>query len=248
MPWWDHAREQYLDLDGDNVPEMTTLYYDPQLDVHHRLPVASAVTTSYYAAPQVPDDARRLFGAACTSLGLDSTPQLPLRASRAYSSALILAKEWELTELAGRLSDAIESSYEPTWDDETGEFTWGMGLDEPHPRGQFNAFLAAAEAAGPGRWSRLSAAPLEPCPQVVGVDFPRMALTRAEWVKGALRLRLAPLREDPNASTTFRIVGAEPRLWELSGIEGATMDVTANGVIVRVPMINADIEFTPSSY
>ena len=58
---------------------MTTFYYDPQLDVHHRLPVSSAVVTSYYAAPQVPDDARRLFGAACTSMGLDQDLALPLR-------------------------------------------------------------------------------------------------------------------------------------------------------------------------
>ena len=123
-----------------------------------------------------------------------------------------------------------------------------MGLNERHPRGQFNAFLAAAEAAGPGMWSGLSAAPLPPCPQVVDVDFPTMALSRAEWVNGALHLGLAPHRENPNLRTTFRIVGAEPRQWDLSGIDGASMDVTANGVIVRVPLINANIEFTPGSY
>ena len=64
---------------------MTTLYYDPLLDVHHRLPVAAALTTAYYAAPQVPEDARRLFDAGCISAGLDEDPQLPLRASRACS-------------------------------------------------------------------------------------------------------------------------------------------------------------------
>ena len=139
-------------------------------------------------------------------------------------------------------------SYEPTWDTESGEFTWGMGLDEPHPRGQFNAFLATAEAVGEGMWSRLSAAPLAACPQIVDVDFPTMALSRAEWVGSALHLGLAPLREDPKVFTTFRIVGAEPRQWDLSGIEGASMDVTAKAVIVRVPLVKADLEFTPGSY
>ena len=80
---------------------------------------------------------------------------------------------------------------------ETGEFTWGLGLNEPHPRGQFNAFLAAAEAAGPGAWEALSAAPLDPCPQIVGVDFPTMAFDRAEWIGSSLYLGLAPLYEDP---------------------------------------------------
>ncbi len=216
--------------------------------MHHKLSVAAAVTTSFYAAPQAPTDARRLFDAACTALGLDADPPTPLRAGRGHASALILAKEWGLTELAERLTRAIEASYEPTWDDDRGEFTWGMSLDEPHPRGQFNAFLAAAEAAGPGMWTRLSEAPLEPCPQVVDVDFPAVALTRAEWVNGCLMLKLAPLVEDPNRTTTFRIVDVEPRLWYLTGIPNATMDVTPSCVIVRVPLVHGTLEFTPGSY
>ncbi len=224
------------------------MYYDPQLDVHHRLSIASGITTSFYTAPQMPDDARRLFSAACTSLHLDGELQLPLRATRGYPSALILAKEWEQHELAERLSEAFEACYQPMWDNDLGEFTWGLGLDEPHPRGQYNAFMAAAEAAGPGMWTRLSAAPLDPCPQVVDVDFPTLSLSRAEWVNGILHLRLAPLKPDPNVRTSFRIVGAEPRIWELSGIDGASMDVTSTSVIVRVPLVEADIEFIPSSY
>jgi hypothetical protein len=40
---------------------MTTLYYDPVHDVHHRLPVSLAMTTAYYAMPQHPKDSRRLL-------------------------------------------------------------------------------------------------------------------------------------------------------------------------------------------
>lgn len=224
------------------------MYYDPQVDVHHRMPAAAALTTAYYAAPQVPGDARRLFDAACASAGLDGPLGLPLRAQRGYGSSLVLAREWGLTELEERLAAGIEASYEPTWDTELAEFTWGMGLDEPHPRGQFNAFLAAAEAAGPGMWTRLSAAPLDPCPQVVDVDFPAMAFSRAEWVDGILHLHLAPQREDPNVFTTFRIVGAEPRMWYLTGLDGATMDTAGSSTVVRVPLVTADLEFAPGSY
>jgi hypothetical protein len=210
--------------------------------------VAGALTTSFYAAPQVPDDARRLFDAACASIGINIEPELPLRAGRGYGSSLLLAREWGLTELEARLAEAIEASYEPTWSPDSGEFTWGLGLDEEYPRGQFNAFLAAAEAAGPGRWSHLSEQPLERCPQVVGVDFPEVALTRAEWVKGTLHLRIAVRDERPRKVTTFRIVGAEPRLWEVTGIDGAAVDFTASAVVVRIPHVGGELTFTPGSY
>jgi len=227
---------------------MTTFYYDPQVDVHHRLPVAAALTTSFYAAPQVPLDARRLFDAGCVSAGMAGPIGTPVRANRAFGSSLVLAREWALTELEGHLADAIEASYEPTWDAARGEFTWGMGLNEPYPRGQFNAFLAAAEAAGPGRWTALSAAPLEACPQIVDVDFPTMAFSRAEWIDGNLHLRLAPLREDRNVFTSFRLVGAEPRQWDVHGLDGVSADLTTSGVNIRVPMVAADLELVRGSY
>lgn len=153
-----------------------------------------------------------------------------------------------MTDIEKHLASAIERSFEPTWDVATGEFTWGMGLDEPHPRGQYNAFLAAAEAAGPGRWERLSSAPIEPCPQIVGVDFPNMAFDRAEWVDGNLHLGLAPRVEEPGRFTNFRIVGAEPRMWEVVGVENARTELTMSGLHVRVPMVQADMSLIRSSY
>ncbi len=230
------------------MPDLTTLYYDPLLDVHHRVPMAGALTTAFYAAPQVGDDARQLFDAAAASAGMHTDLPLPIRATRGYGSSLLLAREWGLTELEGRLVEAIEESYEPTWDADRGEFTWGLGLDEPHPRGQFNAFLAAAEAAGPGMWGQLSAAPIERCPQVVGVDVPAVVLSRAEWVGGALYLRLDPLHADPEKRTSFRIVGAEPRQWDFTGPDGSSIDISVSGVTVTVPLVGADLEFTPGSY
>ena len=181
-------------------------------------------------------------------MGLDRELSLPITASRGYGSSLVLAREWRLTELEERLVGAIEASYEPTWDPASGEFTWGLGLGETHPRGQFNAFLAAAEAAGPGRWERLSAAPIERQPQVVGVDFPNVALRTAEWQNGSLHLELDVHDEDPSSRTMFRIIGAEPRIWELTGIDGASLEHTAQAVIVRVPKVSGRLTFTRGSY
>ena len=231
---------------GDALPETTTLYYDPVVDVHHRLPAAAALTTAYYAAPQEPDDARRLFEAACASVGYDRNLDLPLRPSRGAGSSLVLAREWEMTELSERLVAGIEASYEPTWDTERGEFTWGMGLDEPHPRGQLNAFLAAAEAAGPGRWAGLSEAPVPAGPRVVGVDFPTVALRTAEWTDGSLRLDLAPLRDDLSATTRFRVVDLPAGRWELRDAGGPVgrVDPTTDGstdLDVTLPMVAGEV-------
>jgi hypothetical protein len=218
------------------------------LDVHHRLPVSAALTTAFYAAPQEPDDAFSLFDAGVRAIGLDREPALPLRPSRAIGSSLVLAREWAIDDLDERLSTAIDASYEPTWDRTLGEFTWGLGLGEPHPRGQLNAFLAAGEAAGPGAWTRLSAAPLESCPQVVGVDVTEMVLSRAEWVDGNLRLGLAPTVEDPARSCRFRLVGAEPRNWDVHGLDGVRLDLTTSGLDISVPMVTADLELIRGSY
>ncbi|WP_419552923.1 hypothetical protein [Candidatus Poriferisodalis sp.] len=223
------------------------MYYDPLIDVHHRLPVRAALTTSFYVAPQQSDEARRLFEAACRSARLDGDLDLPLIAGRGVPSSLVLAREWGMTDLAERLAAAIEASYEPTWDHDRGEFTWGMGLNEAYPRGQFNAFLATAEAGGPGRWTALSAAPLERCPQVVDVDFPRVALRQAEWVGSTLRLNLAPLHPQPRQRTTFRVVGAAPGSWQIAGPEGATVSSTERGLIVDTLLVEGEIELAPSA-
>ena len=75
-----------------------------------------------------------------------------------------------------------------------------------------------------------------------------MALSQAEWIDGNLHLRLAPLRDDPTVSTSFRLVGAEPRNWDVHGIEGASVELTMSGVNIRVPMISTDVQLIRGSY
>lgn len=105
----------------------------------------------------------------------------------------------------------------------------------------------ADRAAGLADWASLAPAPAA-CPQIVGVDFPAVALSRAEWVQGSLVLRLAPQQPDRTTWTEFRLVGAEPRMWYQTGIDGATTDVTSHAMVVRVPLVAGTLEFTPGSY
>ena len=107
--------------------------------------------------------------------------------------------------------------------------------------------MAAAEAGGPGRWTQLSAAPLEPCPQVVDVDFPAVGLTQAEWVDGELRLRVTPLDEDPTEWTTFRIVGAPSGVRKVTAPEGTTVQQEETGTTVRMRRVHADVRLRLTS-
>ena len=91
--------------------------------------------------------------------------------------------------------------------------------------------------------------PVSPtCPQIVQVDFPAMAFRRAEWQGGNLLMDLAPLVETPSRFTTFRIVGAEPRNWDVYGPDGATFELTNSGLNARVPMVAAEIQLIRGSY
>jgi len=226
-PWWAEARS--LVVDGLGAADPPT---DP-------------VVTAVLLAPQAPDDARRLFdiGLAALVPG-DATPLEPTRAEAA-GAALLLAREWGLRDEAAQVAAVVEASHRPTWAleaDETGE------SDGDHPRGRADAWLAAAEAAGPGRWAGLFTGPWAPCHQVVGVNAPDVLLRRAEWIREALHVGLAPRKADPARWTTFRITGAEPRMWYLTGTLSATMDTAGNATIVRAPLVDGELEFAPGSY
>ncbi len=86
------------------------------------------------------------------------------------------------------------------------------------------------------------------CPQVVDVDVPNIALQRAEWRDGSLLLTVHAAEPDPTKITTLRLVGAEPRLWYLTGIVGATTDVGQHSMLVMFPAVSGVLEFVPGSY
>jgi hypothetical protein len=202
------------------VPDIVTAYYDPILDIHHRLPTTFAMTYCFYLAPQVPEEARRLFDAAAASSGITSEEVGRVESHRINAIAWFLAREWGMEALEATLRESLDTHYEPTWDRTRGEFTWKLGLGEEHPRGQYNGFLAAGEAVSPGAWSALSAAPLPAQPGLVeGVDFPTVALAEARWEQGALRLRLHPQSAKAEGTLTkFSIAGLEdPTRWRLEG-------------------------------
>ena len=96
-------------------------------------------------------------------------------------------------------------------------------------------------------------------PQVVDVDSSEVSVTLIETHGETFRLVVRPHgAPDARRSTEFRIVGVEPRVWWVNGtggdggpgdgLDGVTTDVRAHFVLVRMPLVAADLEFTPSSY
>lgn len=226
--WWPLARRDYLHLDRDELPQAMTFYYDPIVDEHLELPAVGGAIPAIYLAPQVPDEARRLWDASRAQTGLlELDGPVPVIGPRFTAMALLLARHWAVTDLADALDAACAEHYPPTIDADRGEVTWDFGLGEPHPRGQYNAMMAAADVMTEGAWWRLgnvSTTERFVQPTVCDVDFPTVALTRAEWDAGAQRLDLAldPVNDSVvGEPTSMRVTGlGDPIRWTVRSPAG----------------------------
>ena len=228
--WWEYAKRHYVPIRGGEVVGSMTMYYDPILGIHmpsdhepfQKFGIAQLIQASR------PDDARVLVEAAFDGLGWREGAPIttPGGNPREVIYGMIYAREYGDEGLHGRLKAYAEERFEPAWDDATGEFHWGFGLDEPHPRGQFNAIAALAETMTEGAWERLFREPnlrkfIEPT--VTGVDFPRVCLSQAVYDVDRRRLIVATDGGAPGAA-------GEPTSFRVSGVRPGDCDVTADGV------------------
>ena len=236
--FWDHAKRNYLSIRDGKVNGPVTMYYDPLVPCHH---IGDSSPFFQFGAvhgvlPLYPDDARVLYEDAIDKSNLrgeasfgsnDGSPDKGGDPMAAMGQLLIqfLAREFGDEAVYAKLKIHSEANDEPTWDTETGEFTWRFGLDEPHPRGQLNASAALVEATEPGAWANLIGRPnlrkfLEPT--VYGVDFPKVCLSQAIYDLERRRLVVTTDAGAPKAAgepTTFRVtnVGAENCRVEVDG-------------------------------
>ena len=215
--WWLHAEAHYIGLRNGKLSDTLTLYYDPILRYDHRRGPESALMMAVYLAPQKPEAAELIFRAGAERLGW--TISAPLREPRGNPRftlwGLILAREFGDDAIYDKLAAYCEAHHEPTWDGGTGEFTWGFGLSEPHPRGQFNATRMMAEPLFEGAWRRLFNVPnLRKFsePTVYGVDFPTVCLSQACYDATHGRLMIATDAGLPCAAgkpTSFRVANID---------------------------------------
>ena len=184
--------------------------------------------------PQKPEAGHLLFEAAAEALGWRSLDPVE-ESSRELTTlepsprntlyGLALAREYGDRAVYAKLKAHAEAHYEPTWNQETGEFTWGFGLNEPHPRGQLNASMMICEAGSEGAWWRLFNQPnlrKFTDPTVYGVDFPTVCLSQA-WYN--------PERRTLVVSTDSGIPDAagQPTSFRVSNVDSQRCRVIADG-------------------
>jgi hypothetical protein len=197
------------------------------------------IAPAWYLAPQRPDVARTAWTLGATLTGA-------LDPARADDIAMLdnPALAVTLVQLAGEFADdatkqriwrAADEHFQPSWDVDRGELTFGFGLGEEHARGQWNARAMSGWAcSGPGAWSdvfnRPNLAKFDE-PTVTGVDFPRVALSRADWDAGTATLHLAAHPQNASVRdtrTTVRVAGR----WTLTHPDGTTADITDTAELV----------------
>lgn len=218
--WWDYARVHYMpQRDGQMLGPMS-MYYDPIIDTHHHsnLQGPTKLSASLALVPQVRDAARVLVESSYSDMGWPhgALEYRPGDNPTPILNGLFVAREFGDEALYAKLKAHCEAHHEPTWDQRTGEFTFGFGLDEPYPRGQYNGAAAMAEATHKGAWWRLFNEPnlhkfIDPT--VYGVDFPTVALSQATYDAQRQVLVIATDTGLPDAAgqqTTFRVTNVNP--------------------------------------
>jgi len=222
--------------EGDK-PVALDLYYDPVIDHHHMRSPMGLSLPAWYLAPQRREVAEVGWELTARMNGVSGDgPLVGLDNPMSSVALLQLAAEFGDAALFERVSDAVDEFAEPTWDTDRGEFTFGFGLGEPHPRGQLNARAAAARACSPGAWNRVfnqkNTARFEE-PTVVGVDFPTVALSQAFWdaERGELHVTAVPRNESVRgARTRFRVTNVRDASgWTMTAASGGVTPLSSEG-------------------
>ncbi|PYP34226.1 MAG: hypothetical protein DMD49_00915 [Gemmatimonadetes bacterium] len=209
----EHLKKKYMTFTPDGRMQSMGLYYDPQIDhVQAPNPIVG-LAPCWYVVPQNRPLAEMMYQTAVTTLGWNNPAFTVMRPPdlRFLTMGLVLAQEFGDVVTAARLRTSVEEWCEPRFfGSDDGEFGFWFRLGEEYPRGQMSAFLMLGELVEEGSWWRLFNHPnlaKFDQPTVVGVDYPKIGLSRAfNDEDGVLHFTTypatAPHRGDP---TTFRV-------------------------------------------
>jgi hypothetical protein len=217
------------------------LYYDPVVDEHVGTGPIGIIAPTWYFAPQRPDVATAGWQTTAMLAGvLGDGPITGLDDPARATTLLQFAGEFADTATKQRIWDAADAHVEPTWNDAAGEFTLGFGLDELHPRGQWNARAMAGWVCTEGAWSRIFNEPNLTKfdePTIVGVDFPKVALSEARWDGTSLHLAAHSLgKADAHTSLKMTNVPSTDG-WVMTRSNGETVALAADGEHVFVELV-----------
>lgn len=235
--WWEYARDHYVTWAPDGTATAIDLYYDPVVDEHVGRGPGGLIVPGWYLAPQRREVAEAGWRLGATRAGVLGDGTIAGLRPALAMSLVQLGGEFADPSTKARIWAAADQVLEPTWDRERGEFTFGFGLGEEHPRGQWNARAMAGWVCTAGAWSDVFNRPnlakfAEPA--VVGVDFPRVAMSVARWDGAALHLVASPQNASVRGTRTrvrLTNLGAAPGSWVLAGPGGKTDRVPGDGTV-----------------
>ena len=240
--WWEYAAANYISWDADRAVEFD-LYYDPVVDEHVSRGPLGLIIPTWYFAPQRREVALAGWNLAGTINGVfGEGPITGLEDPSGATMLLQFAGEFADPTTKSRIWEAAEEHIEPNWDRATGEFTLGFKLGEPYPRGQLNARAMAGWVCTEGAWSRVFNEPnLSKFdePTVVGVDFPKVALSEARWENDALHLACHPQNaEAEGIRTRMQITNVDTTEgWVVTHPSGESTELRGESGHVNVEMI-----------
>ena len=218
------------------------LYYDPVVNEHVGNGPMGLMAPAWYFAPQKREVARAGWQTAAQATGLAGDgPITSLNSPAAATMLLQIAGEFADPETKARLWAAAAEHIEPTWNHDTGEFTLGFGLNEAHPRGQWNARSMAGWVCREGDWARIFNQPNLAKfdePTVIDVDFPRIALSEARWDGNALHLAAQPQNASVHGTgTRMRIINvAATGNWTMTRPDGVNVELAVEDGTLTVDL------------
>ena len=200
------------------------------------------IAPAWYFAPQRNDVAEVGWNTAAMLSGvIGDGPIAGLDQPAMATMLLQLAGEFADPATKQRIWEAADEHIEPTWDHDAGEFTLGLGLNEEHPRGQWNARMMAGWVCSKGAWSRIFNEPNLAKfdePTVEGVDFPSIALSEARWDGKALHLAAhAQNASIKGTRTKVKLTNVSPDDWVMTQSNGEKVPLTGNGNHVEVELV-----------
>jgi Linalool dehydratase/isomerase len=223
--WQRFYAQHYVGSDSGHGPDWLMGYYDPDLKIgvtdHGQANVANWVPTIWHGLamdarlftplwetlrrthlrPQ-PDGSAHFTAAGGTNVDLNLVTGL----------GAAMAREMGDNDTADALMRWITSRYEPLRDTARGEFAYGFGLNEPWPRGQYNAWVMPAHlVTHAGQWRGIFQRPnfakfAEPT--VAGVDFPAVRVRVARYDASRKRLDVelaAGIAASAGRATEFKV-------------------------------------------
>ena len=246
--WVEYAKRHYMRLDGKGRLRSFAFYYDPLEDVVCTFPEGltayAAICITPYVLPQNRAFGEFLYEQSVSLLRWnDPTKRLfhMVKDPRFLSVGLLIAREVGDDTTEKRLREFAEREFEPRFFGGEGErFGWWFGRREPYPRGQLSALQMLCEIGERGAWSRVfnqpNLAKFEQ-PTVIGVDYPKLGISRAWNEPESGDLRIATYAATPSqrgATTSFRVTKlADPRAVRVycDGAENPRWRVVDEGAI-----------------